>query len=49
MENFVPYNEKMIPQSPVLKTTSMVPQLLPVKTYKSLANVIPGKRLVKKT
>ena len=43
------YTEKIIPQRPVLKTTSIVPQLLPVKTYRSLAKVIPGRRLVKKT
>ena len=43
------YREKMMPQRPVLKTTSIVPQFLPVSTYKSLANVIPGRRLVKKT
>lgn len=43
------YRENMTPQSPVLNTTSMVPQLFPVKTYKSLANVMPGKRFVKNT
>ena len=43
------YSANMIPQSPVLKTTSIVPQFLPVKTYKSLAKVIPGSILVKKT
>ncbi len=40
---------KMTPQRPVLNTTSMVPHDLPVSTYKSLANVMPGSRFVKKT
>ena len=40
---------KMTPHNPVLKTTSIVPQVSPVKTYRSLANVIPGNRFVKKT
>ena len=39
----------MTPQSPVLKTTSIVPQDFPVSTYRSLAKVIPGSKLVKKT
>ena len=37
------------PQSPVLNTTSIVPHDFPVSTYRSLAKVMPGKRLVKKT
>jgi len=41
--------EKTMPHSPVLRTTSIVPQFLPVSTMRSLANVIPGRRLVKKT
>jgi hypothetical protein len=45
----IAYREKIVPHNPVLKTTSIVPQLLPVRTYRSLANVIPGKRFVKKT
>jgi hypothetical protein len=45
----ITYREKIVPHNPVLKTTSIVPQLLPVRTYRSLANVIPGRRFVKKT
>lgn len=48
-DNKSTYRENITPQSPVLNTTSIVPQLFPVKTYKSLANVMPGKRFVKKT
>lgn len=40
---------KTTPHKPVLKTTSMVPQLCPVNTYRSDAKVIPGSRFVKKT
>lgn len=47
--HFHTYKEKIIPQMAVLNTTSMVPQFAPVKTYRSLANVMPGNRLVKKT
>lgn len=42
------YTEKINPQSPVLNTTSIVPHDLPVRVYRSLANVIPGRMLVKK-
>lgn len=49
VESTETYKEKIIPQSPVLKTTSMVPQFLPVRTYRSLANVIPGNKFVKNT
>jgi hypothetical protein len=42
-------SENMIPHNPVLKTTSMVPQVIPVSTYKSLAKVIPGSMFVKNT
>lgn len=48
LEDMPTYTEKMIPQRPVLKTTSMVPQVALVNVYKSLAKVIPGKMLVKK-
>ena len=47
-DNQLTYTEKINPQSPVLNTTSIVPQDLPVRVYKSLANVIPGRMLVKK-
>lgn len=43
------HRENIIPQRPVLKTTSMVPHDFPVRTYKSLAKVMPGRMLVKKT
>lgn len=43
------HRENARPQRPVLKTTSIVPQDLPVSTCRSLANVMPGKMLVKKT
>jgi hypothetical protein len=43
------YNENIIPHNLVLKTTSIVPQVFPVNTYKSPAKVIPGSKLVKKT
>lgn len=45
----ITYRANIIPQSPVLKTTSMVPHDFPVRTYKSLAKVMPGRMLVKKT
>lgn len=44
-----PYSEKMMPHRPVLNTTSIVPQFCPVRTYRSLAKVMPGRRFVKKT
>ena len=47
-EEKLTYRENIIPHNPVLKTTSMVPQFCPVRTKRSLANVMPGKRLVKK-
>lgn len=43
------YKLKIMPHKPVLNTTSIVPQVMPVNTYKSLANVIPGKIFVKNT
>lgn len=48
-DNKTTYRENITPHIPVLNTTSIVPQLFPVKTYKSLANVMPGRRFVKKT
>lgn len=39
----------MTPHSPVLNTTSIVPQDFPVCTSKSLAKVMPGSKLVKNT
>lgn len=44
--------ENVIPRNPILNITSMVPHVIhviPVKRYKSLANVIPGRKLVKET
>lgn len=45
----VTHMENMSPHNPVLNTTSIVPHVCPVSTYKSLANVIPGRMFVKKT
>jgi hypothetical protein len=49
VNGWIDVKENIMPQRPVLSTTSIVPQLAPVKTKRSLANVIPGSRLVKKT
>jgi len=43
------YSENIFPHNPAPNTTSIVPYFILVKTYKSLANIIPGRKLVKKT